>query len=66
VTGEKGGGVAIGTHAEEDEIKDGEAGSVLLCEFTDELLLIRVGELLKVVEESGVDSVYMGGRDGDM
>lgn len=66
VTGEERGGVAVGTHAEEDKIEDGEAGCVLLCEFLDELLLIRVGEFLEVGEEIGVDSVYVGGGDRDV
>jgi len=66
MTGKEGCGVAVGAHTEEDEVEDGETGSVLLCKLADEFLLIRIGKLLEVVEESGIDGVDIGGGDGNL
>lgn len=59
-------GVAVGADAEEDEVKDGKTRRVLLREFVDELLLVRVGELLEVVRERVIDGVDVVARDGDL
>lgn len=57
VAGEERAGVAVGADAEEDEVEDGKARGVLHGELVDELLLVRVRELLEVVREVRVDRV---------
>jgi len=42
MTRKEGCGVSIGTHAEEDEIKDGESGGIFLGKLSDELGLVVV------------------------
>ena len=64
VTGEERGRVAVGSDAEQDEVKDGEARRVALSEFPDELLLVCVRELFQVVLKRVVDRVDVLGRDG--
>lgn len=64
MTGEEGAGVTVGTHAEEDEIKDGVPGGIPLGKRLDELTLVLVGELFWVVEKRGVDGVDLGRCDG--
>ncbi len=66
VAGEERGGVAVGADAEEDEVKDGETRRLLLRELPDELFLVRVCELLEVVEQVGVDGVDVLARDGHL
>lgn len=66
MAGKEGCGVSVGAHTKEDEVEDGETGSVLLCKLADEFLLIRIGKLLEVVEESGIDGVDIGGGDGNL
>ena len=66
VAGEERGGVAVGADAEEDEVKDGEARRLLLRELPDELLLVRVRELLEVVELVRVDRVDVLGGNGHL
>ena len=56
-------GVAVGPDAEQDEVEDGEARRVLHRELLDELLLVRVRELLEVVEQVWVNRVDLRGRD---
>lgn len=51
--------------AEEDEVEDREACSVLCGELADELGFVCVSELVEVVEEGGVDGVYVLGWEGD-
>lgn len=64
VAREEGAGVAVRTHAEEDEVKDRVPGGVSLGERRDELTLVLVRELFRVVEEGDVDRVHLGRRDG--
>lgn len=64
VAGEERRCVTVRADAEKDEIEDGEARRVLLCEFSDELLLVGVGELLEVVPEGRVDGMDVVGGDG--
>ena len=64
VSREERGRVAVGADAEEDEVKDGEARRVPLGELLDELLLVRVRELLEVVQLRLVDRVDVVARDG--
>jgi hypothetical protein len=66
VAREERGGVAVGADAEEDKVKDGEARRVLLRELPDELFLVRVRELLSIVELLRVDRVDVLGRDGHL
>jgi hypothetical protein len=66
VAGEERGGVAVGADAEEDEVKYGEARRGLLCELSNELLLVCVCELLEVVEQIRVDRVDVLARDGHL
>ena len=63
--GEERRSMSIGSDAEEDEVEDGEARGVLRGELTDELGLVCVCELVEVVEEGGVDGVYVLGWKGD-
>lgn len=65
VAGEQRRSVSVGSHSEEDDIEDGEAGGVLLGELVDELFLIGVGELFDVGGEGVIDGVDVLGGDGD-
>jgi len=49
--------VPVRPDAEQDKVEDREPCRVLLCEREDQLPLVRVGELLKVIEEGGVNVV---------
>lgn len=66
MTGEERASVSIGTHPEEDEVKDGEPRRVLLGKEGDELFLVLVRQLVQVVEQGLVDRVDLFTRDGDV
>ena len=66
MTGKEGCGVAVRAHTEENEVEDGEACCVFLCKLADEFLLIRIGELLEVIKECGIDGVDIGEGDGNI
>lgn len=55
--------MSIWTDTEEDEIEYGETGGVFLCEFTDELFFVGVGQFFEVVEEGCIDCVDVFGWD---
>ncbi len=65
MAGEKGSSVSICTHTEQDQIKHGEPGCILLGKFSDELLLIRIGKLLQVIEERRVQGMDVAPGDWD-
>lgn len=58
--------MAVWTDPKEDEIKDGEAGRVLLGELVNELLLVGVCEFFEIVEKSGIERVDVPRGDGDV
>ena len=64
VAREERGRVAVGADAEQDKVKDGETRRVPLRKLLDELLLVRVRELLEVVSQRIVDRVDVLGEDG--
>lgn len=64
--GEKGTGVAIWTHAEQDQVEYWEPGGIHLGKRADELFLVFVREFVKVVEKGFVDGMDLRSRDGDM
>ncbi len=64
----------VGAYAEEDEVEDGETGGVFAGEFADELLLVRVCDLLERIlrivcgggfDKGGVDGVDVFLGNGD-
>jgi len=65
VARKEGGGVAVWTRAQENEVEDGETSAVAPRELADELFLVRVAELFEVVEEGRVDGMDVLLRDGD-
>lgn len=59
MAGEERCGMSIGSHAKQNEVEDREASRVLLGELLDELFLVRIRQLFKIVQESGVEGVYL-------
>lgn len=58
--------MAVGAHAEQDEVEDGEARGVFIRELADELLLVRVRKLVEVVEQARVNRVDVLRWDGHL
>lgn len=56
----------IRTHAQEDEVEDGEPSRILGCEFAYELLLVCICELFYVVEQACINGVYILFGNGDL
>ncbi|TLS28666.1 hypothetical protein PpBr36_00442 [Pyricularia pennisetigena] len=64
VAGEQAAGVAVGAAAEQQQVEDRELDAVAAGEAADQGLLVAVGQLLRVVEDLGVDGVH--GRLGPL
>ena len=66
VSWEEGAGVAVRTDTEEDEVEDGEASRVLVSEFADQLLLVRVCNFFERVLVKGLGGCCLdqGGING--
>jgi len=58
--------VAVGTHTEYQEIKDGDFDSGSVGKYFDEFLLIRVGELLGIGNEIFIDFVDLFGGNRNL
>jgi hypothetical protein len=56
-------GVPVRTKTEEDQVKDGEARGVCGGKLLDKLLLVRIGEVVEVVEQGNVQRVNVFGWD---
>ena len=57
--------MAVGSHAEQQEIESRSFHGGLVCKAFDELLFILVGEFLYIVQVGLVDSVDFFARDGN-
>lgn len=53
----------IRAHAEEDQVKDGESGRVLVREGFDELRFVLISKFFDVVKEGGIDFMNVGWGD---
>ena len=58
--------VSIGSHSKKNQIKDREAGGILLGEFADELFFVSIGKLLQIVEKRRIDGMDVSHRDRDV
>ena len=58
--------VSIRSHSKKNQIKDGEAGGILLGKFADELFFVSIGKLLQIVEKRRIDGMDVGLRDRDV
>lgn len=58
--------MSIWTHAQQDEVKDGESSGVFLSELGNERGFVIVGQFFEVVEQGGVDGMDVGTWDSDM
>lgn len=66
VAGEERACMAIGTHSEQDQVKDGEACRVFLGKLSDEDLFVRVRNFLGVIQQASINGVDVGIWDGHM
>jgi hypothetical protein len=65
MTGEERAGMAIGTHAEQQEVEYGDLDGRPVGKDFDEFLLIGIGEFLGIRDELLINCVDLLGRDVD-